>query len=130
MFGTRFIVLRPVTKFLIFIGKFIFHTRFSTHFTRFLTLTLNKMDFEREFPSRDALTDYVREFQESKGCFISVERSREGKIWLKCDMGGTYAQRDGDAQRHTGTRLIDCPAKFVARFFNKNRCLEDFIRQL
>jgi len=72
-----------------------------------------------EFPDRESLIIFVKKNLREKGYFISIKKSRQGKVWLKCDLGGSYRARGG-GQRHSASRLIGCPFEITARQFKKN----------
>lgn len=76
------------------------------------------MDTSRVFPDRKSLIDFVKSSEEANGFFVSIGKSRQGKVWLKCDLGGTYRETGG--QRHSASRLTNCPFQVVARFFKKD----------
>jgi hypothetical protein len=50
---------------------------------------------------------------------ISFQKSCLGKVWLKCEHGGSYQARGG-GQRHSAPRLTGCPFQITAHFFMKN----------
>ena len=75
------------------------------------------MDVHISFPDRQCLLEYVADVLRVEGFFSSIAKSRQGKVWIKCDLGGSYQSSGG--QRHTGTRLIQCPFQVVARLFKK-----------
>jgi hypothetical protein len=75
------------------------------------------MDNSRVFPDRKSLIDFVKSSEEANGFFVSIGKSRQGKVWLKCDLGGTYHESGG--QWHSASRLTNCPFQVVAHFFKK-----------
>jgi hypothetical protein len=54
-----------------------------------------------------------------RGYYVVIQKSRKGKVWLKCDRGGTPKERDAPRQRDTDTRLNGCPFAVVIRLFTK-----------
>jgi hypothetical protein len=75
-------------------------------------------DLNLQFFSRESLECYIKEVSASKGYFVSIKRSRSGKVWLKCDLGGTYQHKE-NLNRETSSRLIGCPFEIVGRYFKK-----------
>ena len=72
-----------------------------------------------QFTSREDMLAYMKEWAESQGYAIVIGRSRQNRLWLKCDRGGVYADRHGltpeNRKRKRGeSRLTDCPFKVLA----------------
>jgi hypothetical protein len=72
-----------------------------------------------KFCDRESFVLYVKKTLKEKGYFISIQKSHQGKVWLKCDPGGSYQTRGG-GQRHSASRLTGCQFQNTARHLKKN----------
>ena len=79
------------------------------------------MDLNTEFETREALINHVQHYSMENGYYVVIQRSREGKVWLKCDRGGTSKERDVPRQRDTDTQLNGCQFAVVGWLFAKER---------
>lgn len=70
-----------------------------------------------EFDDRESLLAYVKDYCNSQGFYTNIKQSHKRKVWIKCNLGGSYRSRKLDNSRETSSRLIDCPFLVVAREF-------------
>ena len=73
----------------------------------------------REFATRDDLLAGAKDWAASQGYAVVIARSRENRLWLKCDRGGSYENRRNltkeQRKRKRGeSRLLGCPFRMVA----------------
>lgn len=65
------------------------------------------------YPSRDELITAAKSHAARHHYAITIRTSKPGRVWLKCDRGGSYRNRldlnDNTRKRTTGSRLINCP---------------------
>ena len=69
------------------------------------------MDLEREFSDRESLISFAKDLYKQQGYYIVIKKIREGKVWLKCDLGGTYKQKSVE---------IHCPINSNYHTFEKD----------
>ena len=67
-----------------------------------------------EFASRDELLDSLKEWGEHQGFAVVIGRSRQNRLWIKCDRGGEYADKhlhdpENRKRKRKATRLTGCP---------------------
>ena len=48
------------------------------------------LDHSRTFPSREEAITYARNEALAQGYYLCIKRSKASKVWLKCDLGGSY----------------------------------------
>jgi hypothetical protein len=72
-------------------------------------------DFTLSFLDRDTMINGVKSFYQQKGYVIVIQKSKKGKVWFKCDVGGQHRNPEGltdeTRKRKTSTRLSGCPFK-------------------
>lgn len=68
---------------------------------------------DNTYNSREGLLEGAKKFAAGHGYALVIERSRENKLWLKCDRGGTYRNRhhltEATKKRKAHSRLLACP---------------------
>jgi hypothetical protein len=71
-----------------------------------------QFDFNLTFSTRDQAINSIKSFYIQHGFIIVIEKSRAGKVWLKCDLGKTYRNplglTDEIRKRQTSSRLTGC----------------------
>ncbi len=70
------------------------------------------LDFNKTYLTRDDLVSEVKSFYLSQGYIVVIKRSKKGKVWLVCDLGGEYRNYHGlteeARQRATSSRRNGC----------------------
>ncbi len=69
---------------------------------------------DNTYQSREALLEDAKQFAGCHGYALVIERSRDTKLWLKCDRGGVYRNRHHlteatKKRKRAHSRLLDCP---------------------
>ena len=82
-----------------------------------------------EFESREELLEYLKEWGKMQGFAVVIGRSRNNRLWIKCDRGGEYADKhvndpENRKRKRKATRLTGCEFKIKANLKKDNiwRC--------
>ncbi|GAO49238.1 hypothetical protein G7K_3392-t1 [Saitoella complicata NRRL Y-17804] len=74
---------------------------------------------DASFPTLEELKNYAQAWAKPRGYAISTERSKPGKVWLKCTRGGEYRNRHNldrtSRQRKSNHKAQGCPFKLVGK---------------
>jgi hypothetical protein len=106
IYFTPICYLRTITLYLIgvSVSYHLFSLTMSDHF-----------DFTLSFLDRDTMINGVKSFYQQKGYVIVIQKSKKGKVWFKCDLGGQHRNPEGltdeTRKRKTSTRLSGCQFK-------------------
>lgn len=72
------------------------------------------------YDSKSALITSAKDFAAAHGYALVIKRSKETKVWLKCDKGEAYRNRykldENQRIRSTRSRLTDCPMMVLGTF--------------
>ena len=72
------------------------------------------------YDSKSALITSAKDFAAAHGYALVIKRSKETKVWLKCDRGEAYRNQykldENHRIRSTGSRLIDSPMMLLGTF--------------
>lgn len=74
-----------------------------------------------EFTTREEVLAGAKSWSATQGYAIVIARSRQNRLWLKCDRGGKYENRRGISieqrkRKRGGSRLQGCPFRMIAAF--------------
>ncbi|GAO51032.1 hypothetical protein G7K_5144-t1 [Saitoella complicata NRRL Y-17804] len=74
---------------------------------------------DASFPTLEELKNYAQAWAKPRGYAIATERSKPGKVWLKCTRGGEYRNRYNldrtSCQRKSNHKAHGCPFKLVGK---------------
>ena len=74
-----------------------------------------------QFSTREEALTYLKSFAAPQGYAVVIKRSRQNRLWMRCDRGGSSENRplvaEGQRKRkHRESRLMGCPFKVVVAY--------------
>jgi exosome complex RNA-binding protein Rrp4 len=78
---------------------------------------------DRQFNDKESLVSAVK--QHYAVLAVSIFRSKNGKVWIGCDRGGSYRNNIGltenTRKRQTASPLVGCQFKIVGKWVTENK---------
>lgn len=74
---------------------------------------------DQQFDNKESLVSVVKQHYADLGVATKIVRSKDGKVWIGCDRGGSYRNylglSDETRRRRTASRLVGCQFRIVGK---------------